>query len=109
MFVIPTFRIPWGEALEAFLLGAVFSILLIKTSKLETRGDEIYLIPSRAFIVILFGLLAVRTALKWYLGQHISVYETSGLFFLIAFGMILPWRLAMLLYYKKEQKKLQDR
>ena len=51
--------------------------------------------PSKAFIFILVGLLAVRVALKSYLSQSIDLAELSGMFFLLAFAMIVSWRIAM--------------
>jgi membrane protein CcdC involved in cytochrome C biogenesis len=101
MFVVPVFRVTWTEAGEAFLVGCLFSIFLIKTSKFEKRGGEVYLIRSKAFAAILIILFLIRMAMKTYLGHQISYPETSGLFFIVAFGMILPWRIAMYYGYKK--------
>ena len=79
----------------------LFSILLIKTSKFEIRENEIYLKRSKAFIYILVGLLIVRLGLKSVLSTTIDFGELSGMFFLLAFSMIVPWRIAMYLDYKK--------
>ncbi|WP_017753856.1 CcdC family protein [Calidifontibacillus oryziterrae] len=106
MFVFPMFRVTWIEAVEAFAVGAIFSILLIKTSNFEIRNNEIFLKRSKAFIIILFGLLFVRIIMKSVLGQYISFGETSGMFFILAFGMILPWRIAMYVSYKRLKEKL---
>ena len=57
--------------------------------------------PSKAFIFILVGLLAVRVALKSYLSQSIDLAELSGMFFLLAFAMIVSWRIAMYRSYAK--------
>ncbi len=103
MFLYPPARVNLDEAVEALLVGALFSLLLIRTSSFEKRSDEIYLRRSKAFVFILVGLLLLRIVMKLILGQHISIEETSGLFFILAFGMIAPWRIAM--YYKF--KKLQ--
>lgn len=106
MFLVPMFRITPAQVLEAFAVGTLFSILLIRTSKFEVRDNEIYLQRSKAFIYILIGLLLLRLIMKSILGQYISFGETSGMFFILAFGMILPWRLAMLYSYKKLEKTL---
>ncbi|WLV25879.1 cytochrome c biogenesis protein CcdC [Aciduricibacillus chroicocephali] len=106
MFLVPEFRVPWLQVAEAVIVGAFFSLFLIRTSKFEIKGEHIYLIPSKAFVFILFGLLIVRTVIKLIVGSHISVGETSGIFFLLAFGMIVCWRLAMLYKYKKLEKRL---
>lgn len=108
MFTVPMFRVTPAEILEAFSVGMVFSILLIKTSKFEVRNNQIYLQRSKAFIYILVGLLLLRIILKSVLGHYISFGETSGMFFILAFGMILPWRLAMLYSYKKLEKTLPE-
>lgn len=106
MFIFPVFRVQWSQVIEALCVGVVFSFLLIKTSKFEIKDNAIFLIPSKAFVFILFGLLAVRVGAKTYLGSKISLGETSGMFFLLAFGMIASWRIAMLIKFKKLEKKL---
>jgi len=108
MFIFPVFHITWVQVLEAFLVGMVFSLFLIKSSKFEIRGNDIYLIPSKAFPFILFGLLAVRIAFKLIAGSYISLGETSGMFFILALGMILTWRVVML-YQFMQIKKLSYR
>ncbi|MQR96413.1 CcdC family protein [Fictibacillus phosphorivorans] len=105
-FVIPAFHITWTEAGEAFLVGVMFSVFLIMTSKFEIKGDHVYLVRSKAFIFIIIGLFAIRLALKWYIGSTISIFETSSLFFIVAFGMILPWRLAMLVLFNKKKNEI---
>ncbi|GGB31089.1 membrane protein [Lentibacillus populi] len=107
MFFVPEFRVAWTQVLEAFFVGVFFSIFLIKTSKFEIKDNDIYLIPSKSFVFILFGLLLVRIIIKLIIGSTISLGETSGMFFLLAFGMILSWRLAMLYKYKKLEKELK--
>ncbi|RBW71081.1 CcdC family protein [Bacillus taeanensis] len=106
MFLYPPARISVSEAGEAFIVGALFSLLLIKTSKFEIKNKAIYLKRSKAFIAILLLLLLVRIGLKVYLGQTISFEETSGVFFILAFGMILPWRIAMFITYRKFEQML---
>ncbi|WNB90282.1 cytochrome c biogenesis protein CcdC [Bacillus sp. NEB1478] len=106
MFVMPFFRVPWAEAGEAFLVGMIFSILLIATSKFEIKNNQVFLIRSKAFIFILIGLFTIRLVLKWYIGTTVSYLETSSLFFIVAFGMIMPWRLAMLFQFKKKKNEI---
>jgi membrane protein CcdC involved in cytochrome C biogenesis len=106
MFLYPPARIPVSEAGEAFIVGALFSLLLIKTSKFEIKNEAIYLKRSKAFIAILILLLFVRIGMKVYLGQSISFEETSGVFFILAFGMILPWRISMFITYRKFEQML---
>jgi membrane protein CcdC involved in cytochrome C biogenesis len=106
MYVVPEFRLTGMEILEVVILGMLFSILLIKTSKFEIRENEIFLKRSKAFIYILVGLLVVRIGLKTILSATIDYGELSGMFFLLAFSMIVPWRIAMYLDYKKLYRQL---
>ena len=64
--------------------------------------------PSKAFIFILVGLLAVRVALKSYLSQSIDLAELSGMFFLLAFAMIVSWRIAMYRSFTKLEDNKQS-
>ncbi|MFP3124001.1 cytochrome c biogenesis protein CcdC [Ectobacillus funiculus] len=100
MYVVPEFRITPAEMAESIAVGLFFSIFLIKTSKFEVRGNEIYLQRSKAFAGILLGLLIVRIAFKTYLSQTIDFGQLSGMFFLLAFSMIISWRVAMYRSYK---------
>ena len=106
MYVVPQFRLTGMEIIEVMIVGMLFSILLIKTSKFEIRDKEIYLKRSKAFMYILVGLLIVRLGLKAILSTSIDYGELSGMFFLLAFSMIVPWRVAMYLDYKKLYKQL---
>ncbi|WP_228547482.1 CcdC family protein [Filobacillus milosensis] len=101
MFIFPYFQVTWWQVLEAISVGMVFSVLLIITSNFEIKGKDIYLKPSKAFIFILIFLLVLRICLKLYLGQGVSVGETSGMFYLLAFGMLFTWRIAMLIKFIK--------
>ncbi|MGR5968543.1 CcdC family protein [Bacillus paranthracis] len=91
----------------ALHIGLIFSIFLIKTTKFEIKGEHIFMKPSKAFIFILVGLLAVRVALKSYLSQSIDLAELSGMFFLLAFAMIVSWRIAMYRSYAKLEKTIK--
>ncbi|WP_312093898.1 CcdC protein domain-containing protein [Niallia sp.] len=106
MFVFPYFRISGQEILEAAIAGIVFSFLLIKTTKFEIKDQDIYLINSKAFIFILFGLLAIRIIAKFILSSSIDVGPLGGMFWMLAFCMIVPWRIAMYINYKKLAKNL---
>lgn len=107
MFLFPGFQVGWSQVLEAISVGIIFSIFLIKTSKFEIRKQKIYLIPSKSFAFILFGLLFVRIVIKIIIGSSISFGETSGMFYLLAFGMIITWRLTMLYKYMQLEKQLR--
>ncbi|WP_018664578.1 CcdC family protein [Heyndrickxia acidiproducens] len=108
MFTVPYFRVTPAEVLEAFVVGLFFSIFLIKTSRFEVREDQIYLKRSKAFPFILIGLLLIRLAMKVLLSSSIQVGQLSGMFFLLAFGMILPWRVAMYMQYRKLLQNIDE-
>jgi membrane protein CcdC involved in cytochrome C biogenesis len=102
MFLYPPVHIPWSWAIASFLVGALFlSIPLIQTSKFEIIDGQVYLKRSRAFIYILLILFVIRMSLHTYIEHFISYYQTASLFFILAFGMLLPWRIAMYIQYKK--------
>jgi len=101
MFVVPEMRLPLSWAAGAFLVGAlVFSWPLARSSRLERTGDVIVMRRSRAFLLILLALFAVRFALREWIDRIISPLQTGALFFVLAFGMILAWRLRMLREYR---------
>lgn len=88
--------------------GSFLSIPLIQTSKYEIIDGQVYLKRSRAFIYILLILFVIRMSLHTYIEHFISYYQTASLFFILAFGMLLPWRIAMYIQYKNfcPQKKM---
>ncbi|MBW8280455.1 MULTISPECIES: CcdC family protein [Bacillus] len=107
MFLFPIFRVTGEEFLEAITLGVIFSIFLIKTSKFEIKNNEIYLKRSKAFVFILIGLLVIRIAMKSILSTTIDYGALSGMFWILAFGMIVPWRIAMFMSYRKLSNELK--
>ncbi|MFB6468911.1 CcdC family protein [Cytobacillus sp. Hz8] len=109
MFLIPTFRVTGMELAEAVIAGILFSIFLIKTSNFEIVEDQIFLKRSRAFIFILIGLLVIRIIGKLALSTSIDYGQLSGMFFILAFSMILPWRVAMYVNYRKLYLEMMSR
>ena len=108
MFLHPYFRVTPIEIAEALGVGILFSILLIKTTQFEIRDNEIYMKRSKAFAFILIGLLIARIILKLIVTSTVDIGETGVMFWILAFGMIVPWRIAMLFQYKKLEKQLLD-
>ncbi|MEI5906724.1 cytochrome c biogenesis protein CcdC [Bacillus spongiae] len=106
MFIFPIFRVELKNVLEAVIVGFLFSILLIKTSKFEVRENEIFLKRSKAFAFILIGLLLIRIIGKSLLSSTINFGELSGMFWILAFGMIVPWRIAMYIQYRNLAKQM---
>lgn len=103
MFVFPYFRVSLLQFIEAIGVGLLFSVVLIWTSKFERRDGQVYLKQSKAFIYILFGLLVLRIIAKVILSSSIEIGTLGGMFWILAFGMIVPWRIAMYLQFKKLQ------
>ena len=101
MFAMPAFRIPWTWGLAAFVLGAlVFAYPLVSSPQLTIEDGLIMMRRSRWFLVVILGLAAVRLGLREYVSSIISVQQTAGLFFVLAFGMIVRWRTTLLLEYR---------
>jgi membrane protein CcdC involved in cytochrome C biogenesis len=102
MFALPTMRVPFSFAALAFAAGALlFAYPLSTTTKLAIDGDRIMLQRSKAFLAILLGLVAIRLVLRTYIERYISLPQTAALFFLVAFGTIVPWRIAMYVRYRE--------
>ncbi|MCL6517280.1 cytochrome c biogenesis protein CcdC [Alicyclobacillus sp.] len=107
MFLAPETRDPWLYAGLAFAAGVVLSYPLILTSKMHIVDGEIRLRRSKGFPLILLGLLALRIALHQYVEEYVTIIQTGSLFFILAFGMILPWRIAMFLRYRRLVRELK--
>ena len=102
MFVVPMFRVPWSWALAAFLTGAiVLAYPLLLTSSLRRDGNTIMMKRSSAFFAVVIVLAAVRYFARGYFDRYLTLEQTGGLFFILAFGMILRWRLKLLSLYMK--------
>lgn len=106
MFLFPMFQVTFLEIVEATAVGTLFSILLIKTSSFEIRDNQIYLKRSKAFMFILIGLLVIRILMKSFLSSSIDIGELGGMFWILAFAMIVPWRVAMYMNYRKLYREL---
>jgi membrane protein CcdC involved in cytochrome C biogenesis len=101
MFFAPPFRVPWAWAAGAFLAGAlVLAYPLLRTSRLVRQGEAIMAQRSKAFLAVIIVLAGIRVAARGYLDHVLTVQQTAGLFFILAFGMILRWRTHMFLQYR---------
>lgn len=102
MFVVPQTRVPFTWALAALAVGAlVFSVPLARSSTLARQGDQFLMKRSPAFVWILLGLVAARFALRSWIETWVSPLQTGALFFLIAFGAIVRWRVSMLFQLRR--------
>lgn len=106
MFLFPEFRVHPMQILEAAVVGMLCSTILIVTSKFEVKDQDIYLKRSKAFVFILVGLLLFRVVAKIVLSSSIDVGELAGMFWILAFAMLVPWRIAMLVQFRKVKKTL---
>lgn len=97
MFAAPVTHIPWLWGLSAFGTGLLlFAFPLIVTTRMERVDSDIFVRRSKAFIAIMAVLFLLRLLLHSVAEQYMTIPQTGALFYLLAFGMIVPWRLAML-------------
>jgi len=102
MFFVPAFRVPWTWGIGAFLVGAiVFAYPLLLTSSLRREGDAIMMKRSGAFFTVVIVLAVVRYLARGYFDALLSLEQTGALFYLLAFGMIVHWRVKLLLLYRE--------
>lgn len=102
MFIAPETHVPWPWGLGAFLLGAVvFSWPLARSSKLTRHGDTMLMQRSPLFLVLLLGLVVVRFALRSWIEVYWSQLQTGALFFLLALGAVVRWRLALVVEFRR--------
>jgi membrane protein CcdC involved in cytochrome C biogenesis len=102
MFFVPAFRVSLIWALGAFLIGSLLlSYPLIRTSRLVLEGDTVVMRRSKIFFAVVLVLAAVRYLARGYIGKIVSLQQTAGLFFILAFGMIVAWRTSMYFEYKR--------
>ena len=101
MFVAPITHIPWLWGILAFAAGwFLFSYPLIRSTHFQSNEGQIYAKRSRSFMYVLLGMLAIRLALHQVVEHYVSIPQTGALFFLLAFGMIIRWRIYMLKEYQ---------
>ncbi len=102
MFVVPAFRIPWAWAGLAFAIGAVaLAWPLLLTTRLERQGDAVMMKRSGAFLVVILVLAVIRFAARGYFDSFLTTQQTAGIFFILAFGMIVVWRTKLLVDFRK--------
>jgi len=109
MFIVPAFRFPWTWALIAFLIGAILlAYPLLRTSRLHREGDVVMMKRSSAFLIVIVVLALVRFIARGYFDRIMTIEQTGGLFFILAFGMILRWRMSMYFEYRALTRPVQD-
>ncbi len=102
MFVDSAFRVPWSWAMIAFLTGAaVLAWPLLLTTRLELQGETVRMRRSSAFLVVILVLAAIRILARGYFDTLLTPQQTAGVFFILAFGMIVIWRGKMLFDFRR--------
>ncbi|MGO9435470.1 MAG: CcdC family protein [Terracidiphilus sp.] len=102
MFLVPAFRIPWAWAGLAFAIGAVaLAWPLLLTTRLERQGESIMMKRSSAFLAVILVLAVIRYAARGYFNTILTGQQTAGVFFILAFGMIVVWRAKLLVDFRK--------
>lgn len=102
MFFDPAFRVPWLWAGIAFLIGAsALAWPLLLTTRLEVQGATVRMKRSSAFLVVILVLAAIRFFARGYFDSILTAQQTAGVFFILAFGMIVIWRGKMLLDFRR--------
>jgi membrane protein CcdC involved in cytochrome C biogenesis len=102
MFVDSAFRVPWSWAAIAFLTGAmVLAWPLLLTTRLELQGQTVRMKRSSAFLAVILVLAAIRILARGYFDTILTTQQTAGIFFILAFGMIVIWRAKMLLDFRR--------
>ena len=101
MFFYPPSRVPWDWGLAAFLIGAVvLAYPLLITSDLHLQNGVIMMKRSSMFFAVIIVLALVRYLARGYFDRFLSLEQTGAIFYLLAFGMILRWRLKLLMAYR---------
>jgi len=102
MFLVPAFRIPLLWALAAFLIGAtILAYPLLRTSRLIRDGENVMMQRSNIFFVVIVALAVIRIVARNYFDTLLTLNQTGALFFVLAFGMILRWRMNMYFQYRR--------
>ena len=98
MFIVSAFRVPWPWGLGAFSSAPViFAYPLLLTSDLHLQNGVIMMKRSSAFFAVIIVLAVVRYLARGYFDRFLSLEQTGAIFYLLAFGMILRWRLKLFL------------
>ena len=103
MFVVPAFRLPILWAVAAIIAGAtLLAYPLLRTSRLhlDPASGSVSIQRSPAFFFVFGALALLRLGAHAWIGSFLSLPQTAGLFFLLAYGMILRWRIDMVREFK---------
>jgi membrane protein CcdC involved in cytochrome C biogenesis len=101
MFLVPAFRIPLAWGLASFVIGYLFLAWpLLATSGLHRDGNVIMMKRSGAFFAVVIVLAVIRYIARDYFDRFMTLEQTGALFYLLAFGMIVRWRIKLFGAYR---------
>ena len=93
------------------LIGLTFGAVLavgffipmqwLDSQLLAVTGSSSPTLLKGTLLLILLGLLVLRLLLHNYIGHLLPPRQTAALFFVLAFGMILRWRVGMFLRFRR--------
>jgi len=102
MFFVPAFRMHWIWAVAAFLIGyVVLAYPLLLTTTLVRQDDVVMMKRSSAFLAVILVLAAIRFFARGYFDTVLDAKQSAGIFFILAFGMIVRWRMSLLLDFRR--------
>lgn len=90
----------------ASLIGVLFAVPLMLTTNYEIRQDgQIYAQKNKTFFIALLAVLVIRIVLRQFF-SGMDPASLSLLFYTIALGYVVPWRIASFVKFRKV-KQLQ--
>jgi membrane protein CcdC involved in cytochrome C biogenesis len=101
MFFYPPCRVPWTWGVGAVLAGAILLAWpLLLTSDLHRQDGVIMMKRSSAFFAVVITLAVIRYLARGYFDRFLTLEQTGALFYLLAFGMIVRWRVKLFFAYR---------
>jgi len=92
----------WIWAVAAFLIGyVVLAYPLLLTTTLVRQDDVVMMKRSSAFLAVILVLAAIRFFARGYFDTVLDAKQSAGIFFILAFGMIVRWRMSLLLDFRR--------
>jgi len=74
---------------------------MLLTTRLIREGDAIRMKRSSAFLAVLLVLALIRFLARGYLDSLLTPQQSAAIFFVLAFGMIVRWRVSLLMDFRK--------
>ncbi|WP_462412862.1 CcdC family protein [Neobacillus sp. Marseille-QA0830] len=99
-----------GQIVIAAVVGVLLSVPLMFTTNYEIRQDgQIYAQKNKSFFIALFAVVALRIVLRQFI-SGIDPASLTFLFFTVACGYIVPWRIVSFIKFKmvKQSQNLDN-